>query len=523
VLAAGFTLVIVQWSLRHGRLILPPTYDDVGYIGDGLARRDVLDKNGMPGVVADYFRRPPHSPFSSYLALASFVFFGAHDWAPYAGNVVLVLAILGFVECLMRGSPSWARAAVAVFVLTVPVTGEAVAEFRPDFAAGLVTAMGVVCLLQRPLFAASKGQLGAAGASFGLSLLFKPTAFSLTLAALGLALVLATITDLEPRHRAVREVALRWSSVLGPAGALGLPHYAVTGRYYYDYFQWNILGSSHPWRSHASRWEQLTYYVSGPGGQAELGRHLYVLVGLAVVGAAMLARRNVPLLTSLRNQAIVAAAALAIPSLHPVKQIFFAVTFAFLLVFMVVQVLAALSQTRGEAPADRRPLAGGALVLVGMLCAQWPVSWGDRSDPSVRGRNRLADDILRTLRRESQARPARVFVTAPGGINPDLLQYMARRDGLPLVFSTLCGPHVGCIYLSDDVSAYRRESDQADYVLLGEPGQSEAVDLPSARVQEPLLAMLRSSSDYAEKASFPTLNDKSFLLFQNVRVLRGGP
>ncbi|HEY2944983.1 MAG TPA: hypothetical protein VGN09_21295, partial [Vicinamibacteria bacterium] len=107
VLSAGFTLIIVQWSLRHGRLILPPTYDDVGYLADGLSRLEVLYRDRLPGLLAEHFRHPPHSPFSSYLALAGFALFGAHDWAPYASNVIIVLALLAFVDYLLRERAWW--------------------------------------------------------------------------------------------------------------------------------------------------------------------------------------------------------------------------------------------------------------------------------------------------------------------------------------------------------------------------------------------------------------------------------
>lgn len=522
VLAAAFTVVIVHWSLRHGRLILPPTYDDVGYLGDGMARLDVLYRDRLPGVLAEHFRRPPHSPFSSYLALASFAFFGAHDWAPYAGNVVIVLALLAFVDHLLRGSPWWARAAGAVFALTVPVTGSAVAECRPDVAAGLMTAMGAILLLDRPLFSASQTQRQAAGACFGLALLFKPTAFSLTLGLLGLALVVATLSDRARLPSAsVRGVAPAWASVLWPVALLGLPQYVVTGRYYYDYFQWNILGTSHPWRSQAGAREQLAYYLTGPGGQAQLGRHLYVLGAIVVLGALLRARRGGGSLQPLPGQLIVAAAALAVPSLHPVKQIFFGVTFAFLLLFMAVDIFAA-GMALPVSRRDWRPLGVAALVLIGACCAQWPVYWGDAGDPAVAGRNRLAGDILRSLHERAAGSPSRVFVTAPGRINPDLLQYMARRDGLRLQFSRLCGPRVACIYLSDELGPYRQEVDEADFVLVGEPGHSEEVaELPSARVQQPLLELLRSRSDYVERERFPTLNDKSFLLFERLGPFHG--
>ena len=45
-LSALFTLAVVQYSLRHGRLIRLPTYDDVAYMCDGLERLEILYHDG---------------------------------------------------------------------------------------------------------------------------------------------------------------------------------------------------------------------------------------------------------------------------------------------------------------------------------------------------------------------------------------------------------------------------------------------------------------------------------------------
>ena len=192
VLSAAFTLAVIQYSHQHGRLILHPSYDDVGYFADGLGRLQVLYREGPAGLFAEHVRNPPHSPFATYLALLSFALFGARDWAPYAGNAVIVFTLLAFVDYLLRAQSVGVRSAVAVFTLTVPFAGEAIAEFRPDIACGLLTAIAVVLLLERPSASTSLMRRRLAGGCLGLALLVKPAIFPLTLVLLVVSMILLT-------------------------------------------------------------------------------------------------------------------------------------------------------------------------------------------------------------------------------------------------------------------------------------------------------------------------------------------
>src|SRR5437763_5515397 len=81
--ATVLTLLILQYSFNHGRLILYPTYDDCGYMVDGLMRVQMFYDYGWLGVGVQYLAYPPHSPYSTFMASLGFALFGSHDWAPY--------------------------------------------------------------------------------------------------------------------------------------------------------------------------------------------------------------------------------------------------------------------------------------------------------------------------------------------------------------------------------------------------------------------------------------------------------
>src|SRR5687768_5437288 len=89
-LAVLFTLVILRYSFRHGRLLLFPTFDDVGYFSEGVERLQILYDEGFRGLLGNYRHVAPHSPYSVYLAMLAFMVFGIHDWAPYAANALLL-------------------------------------------------------------------------------------------------------------------------------------------------------------------------------------------------------------------------------------------------------------------------------------------------------------------------------------------------------------------------------------------------------------------------------------------------
>ena len=150
-LAAGFTLAGVQYSLRHGRLLLFPTFDDVIYLLDGATRLEHFYDLGAFEFIKELFRDPPHSPYSTIEAFVSFLVLGMHNWAPYAGNVGLVLVYLALLKRLARGLQIWHKVCLALLLLSFPLLSYAVMTCRPDFAAGVLIAAGIFALLSRPV------------------------------------------------------------------------------------------------------------------------------------------------------------------------------------------------------------------------------------------------------------------------------------------------------------------------------------------------------------------------------------
>jgi hypothetical protein len=266
-----FTLLIVQYSFVHGRLLMPAGYDDVIYLLDGLNRLEIWYGGGLWALALNWLHHPPHSPFSALLAIVGFSVFGIHDWAPYACDAVIIFTLLAFLDSMLGKLRLRGNIAAAIIALSTPIAGQSVAEFRPDMMAGLLSAMLVVMLLDGPIVGRRPMRLLRAGAVWGLCLWVKPSVFPVTLGLGGLALVLGTIRDIalaRPRRTKAIDIAVTWFFVLLPAVILPLPHYLVEGRAIVHYIVANEIGPQRQmWQLHADRMTHLLYYSLGQGGR----------------------------------------------------------------------------------------------------------------------------------------------------------------------------------------------------------------------------------------------------------------
>jgi 4-amino-4-deoxy-L-arabinose transferase-like glycosyltransferase len=181
IVSAAYAANVIQWSLRFGRLGMDPVFDDVGYLIDGLQRLNVLDSAGFHAFCRTFVQSPPHSPWSTLLALIAFALIGVHDWAPYFLNALLVFFLLCLVWDIVDQEDTLARVAITSVVLLLQLPFQAILEFRPDFAVALFTAGFSVLLLKMGVYEMEKAvELRGyffAGLLAGLAYLTKPSFF----------------------------------------------------------------------------------------------------------------------------------------------------------------------------------------------------------------------------------------------------------------------------------------------------------------------------------------------------------
>lgn len=561
-IAAGFTLCIIQYIASHSKLQVPMYYDDLGYAAIGLRYLEQLYANGLQGIIDEYFRSPPHAPLWTLHAIAAFVIFGIHDWSIYAANFVVALALVVVMERLTRWvSFGWRMAGVA-FALTVPVAGLGVSEFRPDVSSSLLMTAGCWAMVRRlPTEAPARRYLWIGGL-FGLAMLCKTSTFPLTLALFffssGLMIGVAFLSPLpsattpnEQKLPAIRKRRVGWlASLVAAAWALmcsrprwhaagsGMtkmiiaaaamvavagPHFAYNFSAIWGYIATTLWGAnSSVWSTPGEWWTvHVPYYLIGFGGELTVGSHLWIMSGLVAAGSLIAcwrwsdrdANQGRP-----ANLALMAcglallAVAWAIPTFNHVKQQFFGVPLAFLLLFLSIESLRLLVDLlRPYVTAPGHRFAGlllVAMLLAGLDNAQWPRKVYERNSPSVQARNRVAYDLYAALRSLPLDEKSIVFFTTLGYINADLMVYLSMRDDFKKF-------DLRYMMYTSDIPTLVREMGKAEFVVAAEEGNSESFAqlVPLAGTEDETLAALRQNPRMVEHARFPTGNANSIFLF----------
>ncbi|MCW8132353.1 MAG: glycosyltransferase family 39 protein [Planctomycetota bacterium] len=510
--AAMFTWVLVDFSQRRGRLIAPPDFDDVVYMSDGMRRLRLFEQGGTWALLRDYAAVETHAPLSSALAFFGFLLLGPHDWAPYAMNGLLALGLLLGVDALMRGRPFEQKLAAGLFALSVPLTGQAICEFRPDIACGLVTAAGVCILFADDWVAASWKRHAAGGAVMGLALVCKPTTSLMTAALLGVSLVAVAARDrmLDSYRWQARRAFVATLRALAAAALVSLPYFAVNAGHVLAYIHM-VFFQDLPARGGVQPplLEQANYYLGGFGGRRMLGWHL-VLWGVVGIGALVCAVKFK------RTRDAQRAAAFAVPvvftygvvSFVGVRNHFFGLAFHGLLlasVLMTVRWLWLLHESRGGQRWQRR-VALVVLVGLGFLASHFPPRLGRPSYPEIQSRNVAARQVHDALR-EARA-DERVALTFTGYVNTTLLGYMDLKEGRPARTYEDGG-------LSADPGTFGPMLDRAVWVVASEAGNENLLaSMPSTRIAGETLALVRARSEFELVSEIALPSGKRFFVFR---------
>lgn len=579
-LAVVFTLVQISFSLDRGRLARTPTYDDIAYLVDALGRLDLFYERGITPLLADYVHSPPHSPWSTYVATAAFALFGIRDWAPYAMNALIVFAFIASVDYLMRPARLGYRALAWLFALSFPLAGNMVLEFRPDLAWALCAAMAVILPLRRSLTRASIGYLLAAGAWLAAALLCKTSAFPLTLMTAGLSWIFATLCDRIERGKAATAANLLWAWALLslPVVLLALPHYLIDFHGVMAYIAQTMSGRERAlWVVPGDRWQQLAYFLNGVGGNFMLDGSLALLAVTALSGLLSLAAlalrdraQTGPLLRAI-GLAIIAFAAYLVPAVNPVKNPFFGSEFQVLLILASVLVFAMYLHGRSRWPwgagdaallvllgyagcrispmLQRTPVAAAwiaAFAILALLAglsiavkvrrpprysvfapvlllglsllaaSRWHFpegGWGPADSEETANTNRVVRGVEKIVY-DHAAPDASIFLTGAGRLNHNTLRYLLRQQGKRTM--TLDRERL------DDLETYRQDFSRSDVVIAAEPGVAEFESwLPSYKVLDKTLALLRDRSDFREVGRVPSQTGSRFIIFARVPPFDG--
>ncbi len=501
-LTAALVTWVMHLSMERGRLAVYPRVDDVIYMARGAelwrAGQEGWERGGVAsavkGLVRDWKREPPHSPWASACAAMGYGVFGVKDWAAYVFTGVPVLAFVLAVGRIGRragGRCGWRALLLMVCGASAPFLAASVQNLKPDYCAGILGAIGMMLLLRGPLFWGSWKRLCWAGAMFGLALLAKPAMMMPT----GL-LCLGTVGICVVRDVVLGEARERWAWMVWRAGrgfglvvataiVVALPHYALSWGHVWAYTM-QVLD----WESYAATgtgWDRALYYLTGPGGKLMLdgARGLAamggLIVGYGVFCAVWRVRRR-----SMYFAAMVCAVVMAWagPTLATAKISQFAAAFDALLwlvgLYAAAGMVGGLHQKRGAV------WGMAAWVIVLLTAAIWmptfAMHWSNASDPqreSWMQRTGLVRDVYAAALAAARDRGAEkrealvVLAGSPSELGRPLMEYWAVRDGIRVrVHEIRRIPTVGEGSAETPESIALRNLGEGDVVLVGEPGTS---------------------------------------------------
>ena len=451
--------------------------------------------------------------------------FGVHDWAPYAGNSVLITGFFLLADRLTVGLRSWHKACLCVLLMSFPLLARAATTCRPDFAAALLTSAGVFAVAgtrasRWDFIRTSLGRRIAVGAWFGAAVLAKPSVFPSTLAIMcactGAAAVSHLMTERSrgsANDRSFRRIAKALSPCFATAFLATIPYFALQGRQTLQYIFDNTIGvNAAVWAYPGNMGQVLTFYLIGPGADGMLSGHRLVLVIAATAATLFYARRRrFRYFAAIFPVAAALAVAYAVCTANRMKNEFLGLTFQVCLVFSVVAAIRNLILS--QLARRQLPWAEALLLIItlsGVLGFKWPDRVGTLDAAGIRPQTEVAERLFDISRSQvestgnSIAAP-RVFVTFTGRISAYLFNYMALKQHISIQFYDLS--------VGGDINRYFAALDSADMVITCDPDMGRELSreevglvsnyVPNAAFREALLSAIRARSSYTLLAQVP--------------------
>jgi hypothetical protein len=441
-----YTLLVVQWSLREGRLAMDPVEDDVLYLIEGVQRLHTLDSTGFGAFCTSLLQIPPHSPWSTGLAMAGYALMGLHDWAPYVLNGSIVFLFLLFVSTFISPRGPMTQAAILSFVLMLPLMLHAVHDFRPDVAVALFTTVFSLLLVkmgcsdddgrtefQDHLFI---------GVVAGIAYLTKPSFFPHTTVMLLAAMTLAEVCRLlSPSDRyKMRRTLRRTLAVLIGALVVAGPYYLFGGRTILDYFlvnsgtSYSALLAKIPGGFPAALHE----YLIGTSSQQMFGPFLAQLTVCLILGFCVaVVRKNWRTVLFLSGGVALATLSIAIIAAGDMGNIFFGCTWGLIFVSTSLSSLGAFTGKRESQFIAILFFVCSALTFLtsDLPKGVWTVSKDTARQNSLNAA--VVHEIVASVGKEPRKSLVNVYATFFGKVNSVSQAWLALSDNLPLDFHDL--------------------------------------------------------------------------------------
>ncbi|RYG07056.1 MAG: hypothetical protein EON92_19060 [Burkholderiales bacterium] len=260
------------------------------------------------------------------------------------------------------------------------------------------------------------------------------------------------------------------------------------------------------WKTPASTYDQLSFYLNRGTGVAALGWGWYAALPLLAVSLLTIClSRGWSELPAFAAVLSAIATSYAIVTVSSMKTLMIGSILYGAIIAAIVLSAGYLARRIHLRP--RSTLVLGLLVLV----TQWTPSAGmvQRADPAMAAADTANRAILPALTEVLRSRPAAaVLVTVPGPAYAATLNFLARQEGVVRTFSAG--------YTSDSWERVQQMAAAADVIVLSEVGmvgQSLGWTFPSLKYQTRLLDEMRSGTDFTGKPAYTDSEGRSVWLF----------
>ena len=425
--------------------------------------------------------------------------------------------ILPLTALLLKRTFILGRIGLLCWLLSLPMLGSLINEFRPDLAWGLLTGLVACLMATKPVFTMHARTLLGLGALVGLAMVSKPTGFPGTTAVIGTAYLVSLIFFLCSRAVDKGRVILKTMVNLSAGASIPvLPILVTSGPTIWAYLRFHMLEHGDVWRADGTVGFHLQYYIRDKLLNQAVGEMLLVILG-AILATGLIAFFNRREATERDLQfwfttLVVLIVAYAIPTATPTKQPYVGGLFYGTLIFVGLWNVSRLVQRLYAYP--RSTFVGLNLVAIAFW-APTPAMFSAR-DNTYRAINAANATVLPVVERVARlgngGPPPKVMFVSPGPAYLGTIEYLLLQKGLNVQLST--GAFV------DNLTTLTMEAMQSTVVIIPETGAwgSGGNNFKSLKFQDRIIALLEADPKFRVAAAYKDPSGYRTFAFERVRV-----
>jgi hypothetical protein len=499
---------MLSLSARAGRMAMPIAYDDVSYALRGFAIYQALLEGESLAPLLQLLHE--HAPLQSILSVLAHFAFGFHEWAFYAVNGLLVLALIGAVLWIVRPLGLLPQIAIALVVLCTPVTANLVAEFRPDLMWGLLCGFMAYLIFDHRFLRGSLSYQVCAAVVSALALLGKPSASPATAVFFGYVVTASFLLILREESQAAHASQGYWKRFglfVGAVLLLIAPYYLQNIRRFYEYIHLGFVEQLDIYRTHGDFWYNLLFYTTGPVYEVALYLTFWLGVVVLLINVVRLVRcRNFPALLRYLGYATAVVAAYCAPTLSPIKTFYFGGIFYGTFLFFTVHGLVLIFVGLQAYSLTAARVTAAVLVVLSLYAFQPNPLLIRVTAQDGAERKALNEQVVDALKREVAAMPPDyapfVYIAAPDPVTAPYLELKMGWAGRRL------RPIAG--YFARTPQEQFDFLERARFVLLTEAGPKV---LPGEALSADLIERLSSDPSFVKIVDFADSRGQHTYLF----------